>query len=665
MKKILCTTLLLAAVAFAQENYSQWAAYKTISVNTTNDTTHGAANVQGTVTNFPTLVRLTSANSDVFTQGSAAAADIRFTDSLGTTRYKHQTERWDAVNQVAEFWVLIPSIPGQAITKFRMYWGKSGVSDSSSGKSVFDTGNGFRGVWHMNGNGNELDATVNGDTMVAFTGGVPTAVASGAIGPARGFDGATTFLIGSSPTTATGPLNITSTSPNTVSAWVNASVLSTSTSSGNSIINKGDKQYNLQMYDLKWQLATYSSTYEQVISPANAVAGGWYYVTGVWPGGTTGNVNARLYLNGLPVKTSALSSSNSNPTTASNVYIGVNPSSGSVGPAPGDPNTAPSSSDPRYWNGLLDEINVAATVRDSNWIKLSYQTQQPAATALSLGASIATSDTVKILVNPVNQFAGLGGSASFIVVPSGQGPLTTKWVHIHGASTDTISGATSDTLRLTALPQADTGSYKAIVSNSFGTAVSTAASLVFVVAPVITVQPLAQTASVGTSVNLFVGATSIAPLSYQWIRIQGGTADTLPGATNDTLKLASVAATDSGTYKVIVKNVAGATLSNAAILTVPVSIWSAHNNSTFLIQTTGSSLTFHIPSGASGIRVTIADIGGRTVWRQTLRSENSSDFTWSGKSSGVPAGIYLVRASTLDAKGNILNSLQGKFTYSP
>ena len=107
MKIKLWGILLAVACVSAQENYSSWSHYKAISINTTADTVNGGANVAATVANFPLLVRLTAANTDVFTQATANGADIRFTTSNGVTRLKHQRERWDAVNHVAEVWVLV------------------------------------------------------------------------------------------------------------------------------------------------------------------------------------------------------------------------------------------------------------------------------------------------------------------------------------------------------------------------------------------------------------------------------------------------------------------------------------------------------------------------------------------------------------------------------
>ena len=44
-----------------------------------------------------------------------------------------------------------------------MYWGKAGAVNRSNGTAVFDTANGYQGVWHLDeGSGNVYDATANG-----------------------------------------------------------------------------------------------------------------------------------------------------------------------------------------------------------------------------------------------------------------------------------------------------------------------------------------------------------------------------------------------------------------------------------------------------------------------------------------------------------------------
>ena len=90
MKTALLTLGLTALCAMAQETYSTWPSVRQVIVNTTSAS--GGANVPGTVTNFPLLVRLNANQSDVFASAGANAATIRFTANDGVTRLKHQLE---------------------------------------------------------------------------------------------------------------------------------------------------------------------------------------------------------------------------------------------------------------------------------------------------------------------------------------------------------------------------------------------------------------------------------------------------------------------------------------------------------------------------------------------------------------------------------------------
>jgi arylsulfatase A-like enzyme len=84
--------------------------------------------------------------------------------------------------------------------------------------------------------------------------------------------------------------------------------------------------------------------------------------------------------------------------------------------------------------------------------------------------------------------------------------------------------------------------------------------------PVITQQPQNQTNIAGTTATFTVGATGTPPLSYQWIF--NSLANRLPGATNDTLILPNVQASNAGLYRVVITNDAGSTQSVSARLTV-------------------------------------------------------------------------------------------------
>jgi glucose/arabinose dehydrogenase len=83
-------------------------------------------------------------------------------------------------------------------------------------------------------------------------------------------------------------------------------------------------------------------------------------------------------------------------------------------------------------------------------------------------------------------------------------------------------------------------------------------------APAIVNQPVSQTVVAQDPVTFTVTASGATPFTYQW---QKNTVD-IAGATTNTYTIASASATDSGSYRVIVRNAIGNITSNPAILKV-------------------------------------------------------------------------------------------------
>lgn len=169
-----------------------------------------------------------------------------------------------------------------------------------------------------------------------------------------------------------------------------------------------------------------------------------------------------------------------------------------------------------------------------------------------------------ITAQPVSLTIPPGNTATFTVVATGASPLSYQW-RKNGVA---ISGATATSLTIRSVSASDVGAYTVVVTNSIGTATSSAANLAVdsgVVAPAIVTQPVAQVANVGSKVTFSVTATGTAPLSYQWLK--DGVA--IAGATSATLDLTNVQGTDSGAYSVRITSSAGTVTSNAATLTVP------------------------------------------------------------------------------------------------
>ena len=128
----------------------------------------------------------------------------------------------------------------------------------------------------------------------------------------------------------------------------------------------------------------------------------------------------------------------------------------------------------------------------------------------STGALLTVATQPVITVNPASIQVDQGDLASFTVAATG-GALSYEWQR----NTVPIAGANSPTYSFTAGAGDHNAQYRCRVFNVAGTATSSSATLSVVTPPVITTQPVSQTAFNGQSVSFTVAASSIAPLSYQ------------------------------------------------------------------------------------------------------------------------------------------------------
>ena len=176
-----------------------------------------------------------------------------------------------------------------------------------------------------------------------------------------------------------------------------------------------------------------------------------------------------------------------------------------------------------------------------------------------------------IAQNPVSRSAVVGASATFTVVADGTAPFTYQW-RKNGAA---IAGATTASFSIAAVAVTDAGAYTVVVTNSAGSATSAPATLEVTLAPPTATAPTTAAALlvqgpgsppfvIGASANFSVIHNGTAPFTFQWRK--NGAA--IAGATAATFALASVAATDAGSYSVVVTNSAGAITSISVNLEV-------------------------------------------------------------------------------------------------
>jgi hypothetical protein len=391
IKWVFCTILAVTGLSVAQENLSQWQYRENVKLNTS---VTGAA-VAGDVVNFPLLVRLNAANfSSGFAQSKAGGADLRFTKGDSVTRLSHQVESWDSAGKSAVIWVRVDTVKGNATTqKIVMHWGKADAADSSKSAAVFQTSNGFQGVWHL---GNSLnDATANAnhgtDNLTTDTAGI--------IGRGRSFGGSTNdfrvedtisgqFIKLGSPAS----LNIAGII--TLEAWARWRV---AFDGDRSILihtadgvteNRGEtflrpaSVTSSGLSGSRYEAGTHVGTTPAGGTTVNYMSGNiggaetdfdtWIRLVGVYNGSTW-----TVYYNGDGAGSFVGSQSQDGRgaiATNGAWYIGGHPRPANGGQAWS-----------RWFSGDLDELRISNVARSADWIKLDYENQKANSTTVQVG----------------------------------------------------------------------------------------------------------------------------------------------------------------------------------------------------------------------------------------------------------------------------------------
>ncbi len=183
-----------------------------------------------------------------------------------------------------------------------------------------------------------------------------------------------------------------------------------------------------------------------------------------------------------------------------------------------------------------------------------------AGSVTSATATLTVGEVPAITTQPASQTVASGAAVSFNVAATGTATLAYQWKK-DGAN---LAGATTATYTIAAASTTHAGSYTVVVSNSYGTATSNAATLTVTAPPVITSQPANITVNAGQPASFTVAASGTAPLTYQWRK--AGT--NVAGATAATYSIAATVVGDAGSYNCVVSNPSGSVTSASAILTV-------------------------------------------------------------------------------------------------
>jgi hypothetical protein len=327
------------------------------------NTTASGADVSGNVYHFPILIRLTASNFD-FGLARTDGADLRFSKP-DNTPLPCEIERWNAVAQQGEIWVKVDTVYGNDSSHcIMMSWGNQNAAGVSNGAAVFDTGDGFQGVWHLDENGNSAaggyaDASANGYNQTGSAGMRQFADVNGVIGNAQQFSGDSTTISGPAPAKINGNESFS------VSFWMNYSPASTRSW----VLYFGDNAAELEMchfligstdtaqFGLSGGPSVPAASAQNVFD-LSAFAGVWALVTTVYdaPAGTLAT-----FVNGVQM--------DAHPVSAANIVA-----SGGMHIGQKSANHV----DETGYFGLLDELRILSTTVSSDWVKLSYMNQKAA-----------------------------------------------------------------------------------------------------------------------------------------------------------------------------------------------------------------------------------------------------------------------------------------------
>jgi hypothetical protein len=321
--------------------YALWGFSKRLYLNTSPT----GADVAGEVLGFPVLVRLSQSNFN-FAEAGSNGGDLRFTKANGTP-LPCEIEQWDASLQQAAIWVKVDTVYGNDSThSILMYWGNRNAGSGSSSTAVFDTADGFAGVWHLSEKtGNVFDATMHANTGT----NQGTSSSAGNIGNGRSFLNSRIFMGASSNLCAIADSI-------TVSGWVNSTQTTYATVS---VVRHVGHFTAIQFDSVRtwtsfWTVQSVDYGVIELPSWTSLFGDGtWHYFTARFKAGA----GCFVYRDG------SLLGQNSNDTarlktTVGAFYLGGTENSN------------------EYFDGSLDEIRVERAFRSADWIKLCWMNQK-------------------------------------------------------------------------------------------------------------------------------------------------------------------------------------------------------------------------------------------------------------------------------------------------
>ncbi len=340
-------------------HHPEWKYARPVYINTSSS----GVRITEDVTDFPIVVRL-SKPIFAFEQFAEDGSDLLFTNPDGLP-LPFEIEHWDPIGGSAEVWVRVDTIRADSDSQYIMIlWGRPSPGPNSGESMVFDTANGYQGVWHLNedpvsGTDSVGDVTVN--HRHGTWKGTQFSTVQGAIGPALGFGSPTGA--GESCIELPNETQLDYHGAITISCWVR---LTESSPDSFNIAGKysfGEEPSGAYIFNgyalfcssrrtIQLRIGFGESSFFYVESDGSIADTGWHHIAATFqPGRITLFVDAAGQEYTLPE--TPVPSSGKGFIGGRQFFDGTEP-----------------------FTGEIDEVRISNTVRTTDWIRLCYMNQK-------------------------------------------------------------------------------------------------------------------------------------------------------------------------------------------------------------------------------------------------------------------------------------------------
>jgi hypothetical protein len=270
----------------------------------------------------------------------------------------------------------------------------------------------------------------------------------------------------------------------------------------------------------------------------------------------------------------------------------------------------------------------------------------PAGSVATTPATLLFNTLPAITASPTSIAVVQGQPATFTAAASGTPAPTVQWqVSTNGGTTFTnIGGATGPTYTFTTAAGESGNEYQAVFTNSVGSATSSAATLTFDTAPVVTTQPTGVSVVTGQPASFTAAASGSPAPSVQWqISTNAGVTFTnIGGATTGTYNLSTTTLAENNyRYRAVFTNPAGSATSNPATLAVSVPPLTISTSS--------------LPAGS------VYSKASKDTYQATLTATGGNPpYKWALQSGSLPSGLKLSSKGVISGKA----TFSGTFTFT-